>query len=165
MLPEDAFHLSRTLAHRGRQTRCKACKSEWDRQRRQHPARLQQQACKRWREANRERVLSHNAARRSRQERAGGSGQGKAGVALRYRLAGAARALGADVVVDHWLPLKGAEVCGMHVPANLVLVHRLDNAAKWRKVPDFEPPPISVPICCTVNIRGIFRQQLRSGPL
>ena len=159
VLPEDEFHRSLTRQSR-RQSTCKACKRERDRLRQQHPARLRQRAANAWKRQNRDRVLGHNAARRSR---AAASGRGQPGVDLPYRLARAARGLGADVVVDHWLPLRGREVCGMHVAANLVLVHAADNLAKWRKVPDFDPPAIALPVA--VPIRSISGQPLRSEPL
>lgn len=52
----------------------------------------------------------------------------------------AMRAAGNDTEVDHVIPLTHPLVCGLHVPSNLQILPRRDNAAKsnhhWPNMPD-----------------------------
>lgn len=41
---------------------------------------------------------------------------------------------GTSYVVDHIIPLVGNMVCGLHVPSNLQVVTRLENAVKYNKL-------------------------------
>lgn len=61
-----------------------------------------------------------------------------------YRLARALRESGVDVHVGHWVPLRGRNVCGLHVADNLCLEMAEDNLRKGaRVVPQGDPPAIS----------------------
>jgi hypothetical protein len=75
-------------------------------------------------------------------------------VARAYRLARALRDLGVNAVVDHWLPLRGKTVCGLHVQTNLVLAHSVDNGRKKATVPAGEPPAIALPRAFAREIEG-----------
>lgn len=46
------------------------------------------------------------------------------------------RTTGMPYVVDHIIPLQHDEVCGLHVPWNLRVITRAENAAKSNKLPD-----------------------------
>ena len=47
-----------------------------------------------------------------------------------YEYCTALRKIGLDYEVDHVVPLRGANVSGLHVPSNLTVVHRVDNRSK-----------------------------------
>ena len=51
-------------------------------------------------------------------------------IAQIYKEAERRRKFGMDVVVDHIIPLKHPHVCGLHCEHNLVIIPRLENAAK-----------------------------------
>lgn len=46
------------------------------------------------------------------------------------------RTTGVPYVVDHIIPLQHDEVCGLHVPWNLRVITRSENAVKSNKLPD-----------------------------
>ena len=67
----------------------------------------------------------------------------------------ALRALGYDVHVGHWVPLRGKSVCGLHVQHNLCLEMAHENMSKGaRVVPQAEPPAVSraTSYICTLNV-------------
>lgn len=47
-----------------------------------------------------------------------------------YREAAERRAAGEDVQVDHMVPIKSSEVCGLHCEFNLRIIARIDNLSK-----------------------------------
>lgn len=58
-----------------------------------------------------------------------------------YRMAQALRRQGIDVHVDHIVPLKAKDACGLHVQTNLALAYGVENLRKGTRV--IEPPKIS----------------------
>jgi hypothetical protein len=50
-----------------------------------------------------------------------------------YHEAAARREAGETVVVDHVIPIRGTDVCGLHVPWNLKIIDRTLNALKSNK--------------------------------
>jgi 5-methylcytosine-specific restriction endonuclease McrA len=54
-----------------------------------------------------------------------------------YRIATKTTKLtGEEYVVDHIFPLQADNSCGLHVPWNLRVITRYENAAKHNTVPD-----------------------------
>jgi hypothetical protein len=51
-----------------------------------------------------------------------------------YEEAKRRRLAGEDVVVDHIIPLRGRNVCGLHVHTNLQIICRIANARKSNKL-------------------------------
>ena len=47
-----------------------------------------------------------------------------------YSIYDAAKKAGSDFVVDHIVPLRGRLVSGLHVPSNLQVIRRGENASK-----------------------------------
>lgn len=120
------------------QPKCKECKKEYHklryREKKEHILSLN----KKWREENRERkreinlswkkrcsgkVNSHTAARRASKHNATPewlTEEQKSEIEQTYWLARDLRSVtGEDYHVDHIVPLKGKDVCGLHVPWNL----------------------------------------------
>jgi hypothetical protein len=52
-------------------------------------------------------------------------------------------ATGIEHHVDHWFPLQGATVCGLHVAANLRVMTGSENVRKWNKMPN-DPEAVQV---------------------
>lgn len=149
-MPLEAFH-RRSSNRDGRQSACIECKRRRDR-RFQGPRKLALAAA--WRRANPDVVKAHDNGRRALTRKARLRWVDWRQVARAYRLARALRDLGVNAVVDHWLPLRGKTVCGLHVQTNLVLAHHEDNGRKRAAVLDGEPPAIAVPRSFACDIEG-----------
>ena len=87
-------------------------------------------AQKAWAKNNYDRVLSYNASRRQLSKRATFSGYEKE-IAEFYWLARDLKAItGEDYHVDHIVPLRGKNICGLHVPWNLQVLPSDLNLSK-----------------------------------
>lgn len=83
---------------------------------------------------NLERFLAHNAQRKEHIKRATPPWADKKVILDLYILAKVlSRDLGTQIDVDHIVPLKGKNVCGLHVQNNLRLLPHLENVAKHNK--------------------------------
>lgn len=51
-----------------------------------------------------------------------------------YTYCGALRAVGLKYEVDHYYPLQGKEVSGLHAPSNLRVMQQFDNRSKSNKI-------------------------------
>lgn len=92
-----------------------------------------EQACaasKKWRVNNRPADAAMRARRRSQQRSATPGWAKPEKIAAIYILAAD---LGMEV--DHVIPLRGVNVCGLHVETNLQLLTRADNIKKGNRMP------------------------------
>lgn len=98
---------------------------------------------KRWRLANKARIYSSNAARRIMEKRAMPTWIDQdAMVAIYERAALLTEITGVIHHIDHIVPIKSEIVCGLHVPANLQAIPKLDNIRKHNKYwPDMPETP------------------------
>lgn len=55
-----------------------------------------------------------------------------------YTYCAALRKVGLEYEVDHVIPLQGKKASGLHVPANLVVIPKLDNRRKHNKFEVFD---------------------------
>jgi len=93
-----------------------------------------QAATKSWIQDNYDKVLSYNALRRASKKQATLPGYLKE-IEEIYWLARDLRTItGENYHVDHIVPLKGKEVCGLHVPWNLQVLPADINLAKGNKI-------------------------------
>lgn len=138
--------------------RCKACDSAHAKAWRESNRERASARLRAWRKANPDMVRAHSRrwddnrpghkrARgllRRQRERVRVPWYDPDAVRVYYRLAVALRALGYDVHVGHWVPLRGRNVCGLHVQHNLCLELAHENMSKGaRVVPQVDPPAVS----------------------
>lgn len=92
------------------------------------------EAGKRYRSRNKGKMLAYARARTLRQAQAMPPWADVAAIEKIYTLAAQLRAEGHDVQVDHVVPLKGKDRCGLHVPDNLRIRSSPYNLKKSNKV-------------------------------
>lgn len=160
-------------------SRCKACDSAHVKAWRENNREKSNTTLKAWRRANPAKVSGHlrrwsdnrpgykrarNHLRRQRQ-RVRVPWYASDAVRVYYRVAKALRALGYDVHVGHWVPLRGRNVCGLHVQHNLCLELAHENMSKGaRVVPQVEPPLVSRARSIPSEIVQGFRPFVTIGP-
>lgn len=93
---------------------------------------------KRWRDNNKERISIHNAINRpKRDERlrtATPEWVDQGSIVIKYKERDCmSRVTGLAHHVDHVVPLKGKNICGLHVPWNLRVILARDNLSKSNK--------------------------------
>lgn len=107
-----------------------------------------------WYSRNKSRVALYRAmhrpetAARARARRATPAWADRAAISMIYRVAEVIRITGFDVEVDHFIPIKGKLVSGLHVHNNLQIILTTANRRKGNRITDdmleHESPKLSV---------------------
>ena len=97
-----------------------------------------------WKEANKTQVLADNKVRRRKHRDATPpwlTRKQKSEIRQLYQTAiTMTQTTGEQYVVDHIVPLRGEEVCGLHVPWNLRVITQEENLKKSNKLVDAPAP-------------------------
>jgi 5-methylcytosine-specific restriction endonuclease McrA len=97
-----------------------------------------------WKEANKTQVLADNKVRRRKHRDATPpwlTRKQKSEIRQLYQIAiTMTQTTGEQYVVDHIVPLRGEEVCGLHVPWNLRVITQEENLKKSNKLVDASTP-------------------------
>ena len=110
--------------------RSDAARRAW---RKANPEKVRQYARDYW-ERNRDKYQHQKALRRASEIQATPSWVDLEVIASIYAEAAKLRSAGEDVHVDHIVPLRGSNVCGLHVPWNLRIIPAEDNLKKGNRL-------------------------------
>lgn len=102
-----------------------------------NPEKVKQYSRTYW-ENNRDKYQHQKALRRASELQATPAWVDANALSSIYAKAARLRAAGQDVHVDHIVPLRGKNVCGLHVPWNLQIIPASDNLRKGNRL---HPPP------------------------
>ena len=148
--PVSEFHRSKS-AKDGLAYYCKACNSarvmehraknmdayrEYQSSYAKEKAGLASERARMWRANNQSRRTANNAERKAISKKATPPWVDRDAVNGMYELARVFRGLGLDMQVDHFVPLKGKSVCGLHCEYNLRLSIGAENNAKRNRWDD-----------------------------
>ena len=89
-----------------------------------------------WARENKGRVNHRNALRRKAVQSATPTWADKSAIQDIYEQASVLRSEGIDVHVDHIVPLRADNACGLHVHWNLQIIPARDNLSKQNRMPD-----------------------------
>lgn len=136
-LPVSSFHKN-SSSKDGLRSNCKSCKNTKDKSYRENNAERVRSSQSLYYNNNRELFFYHNAKRRARSREATPSWlscEQKAQMQRTYKLSALMKEItGLDYHVDHIIPLKGKDVCGLNVPWNLRVIQAKDNLSKSNKL-------------------------------
>jgi hypothetical protein len=94
---------------------------------------------KAWREKNKQKVRERSYRNIQKLVRATPSWSDLENIRKIYDEAERLKNLGHDVHVDHIVPIKAKEACGLHVSWNLMIVKAQDNLSKGNKMEELTP--------------------------
>ena len=92
------------------------------------------EAASNWRAANPDKARAQEARRRAAKVNAVPAWADRDATREVYRAAASLRKQGTDVHVDHIIPLRGANVCGLHVHYNLQVLPAAANLSKGNRL-------------------------------
>lgn len=99
-----------------------------------YPEQFKQRA-RDYQQRNKPAVLARTRARQAVKLRAIPAWADKKIIQFVYAQAHTMRQMGFDVQVDHFYPLQGKKVCGLHTHENLQIIFTEDNQRKAAKMP------------------------------
>lgn len=123
-----------TLSLDGKNSRCRSCTTDYVRANKE----LYRQLNKEWSARNKDKVTERSVKRRLSKINAKIpclTDNDLNWIAQIYKQRDILQKYTGDIYnVDHAIPIQGADVCGLHVPWNLTVMHQSENARKKNKV-------------------------------